>query len=169
MYIDQAIARVAKHCSNVRATLKAGMETVHTRRQGNSKVQCIGGGQLSVDLSQALDMLPRQVMKDALLHCGAPSGLVDFILHMHCSCRYRVQHGQHQAVIDGRRGVRQGCTLAPTLFATFTVYFQHLLSARTSGVWTDSNLTLCAGDSHISWLIGCLHDLQKIPSMIQIV
>ena len=150
--IDQAIARVAKHCS-VRATLKAGMETVRTRRQGKSKLQCVG--QLFVDLSQAFDMLPRQVMKDALLHCGA--------------CRYHVQHGQHQAVIDMRRGVRQGCTLAPTLFAAFTVCFQHLLSVRTSGAWTHSNLTLFADDSHKSWVIGCLHDLQKIPSMIQIV
>ena len=111
------------HCVKIRAKLREGMDTVYTKRQGRSPAQCRGGAQLSIDLSQAFDMLPRDVFRDALLHCGVDEGLVNIILHLHGQWKYHIQHGKFATCVSMKRGVRQGCTLAPALFAAFTAWF----------------------------------------------
>ena len=166
--IDQAIARVASHCHRVRSRLKEGMSTVHTKRQKLPKGQSRGGAQLSIDLSQAFDLLPRDVMRTALLHCGASANLTDLILYLHCKSRYHISHGKQQACIEMRRGVRQGCTLAPVLFSAFTAYYLHLLEERTSKQWVLSSATLFADDTHLAWDIESAHDLNQMQRMVQI-
>ena len=92
--IDQAIARVASHCSRIKSRLREGMEIVHTRIQKMTKGQSRGGAQLSIDLSQTFDLLPRDVTQKAWLHCGASSNLTDLILFLHCKSRYHISHGK---------------------------------------------------------------------------
>ena len=165
--IDQAIARAASHCSRIRSRLKEGMETVHTRRQKMPKGQSRGGAQLSIDLSQAFDLLPRDVMQKALLRCGASSSLTDLSLFLRCKSRYHISHGKQTACVEMKRGVRQGCTLAPVLFSAFTACYLRLLEARTSKQWVSSNATLFADDSRLAWEIESVNDLDQMQKMVQ--
>ena len=166
--IGQAIARVASHCSRIRSRLREGMETVHTRRQKMPKGQSRGGAQLSIDLSRAFDLLPRDVMQKALLHCGASSNLTDLILFLRCKSGYRISCGKQTACVEMKRGVRQGCTLAPVLFSAFTAHYLHLLEARASKQWVSSNATLFADDSHLAWERESVNDLNQMQKMVQI-
>ena len=59
-----------------------------------------------------------------------------------------------------RRGVRQGCTIAPLLFAVFSSYYYHLLCQRVLASWASRFVTLFADDSHLAWRIQSISDLQ---------
>ena len=52
------------HCAKIRAELREGMDTVHAKNRANLH-HSAREVPLSIDLSQAFDMLPRAVMKDA--------------------------------------------------------------------------------------------------------
>ncbi|CAE7225383.1 unnamed protein product [Symbiodinium microadriaticum] len=76
--IDQAIVRVAQHCTAIRSRLREGVTTVHQRRQGRKAGICYGGVMISIDLSRAVDSLTRQAMSSAL-DLELPVLTVDFI------------------------------------------------------------------------------------------
>ena len=165
--IDEAISRVIKHCSEVRERLKQGNCGVFARRQGRRPTSCYGGAQLSVDLSQAFDLLPRQVMHDALRIMGVPEDLCILILHLHETSKYHVEHAGRGASFSMKRGVRQGCTLAPTLFAAFMVYFSHLLASRTSSAWVEKFPTMFADDTHSDWLIDSVDSMHEMAKFVR--
>ena len=106
-------------------------------------------------------------MQKALLHCGASSNLTDLIVFLRCKSGYRISRGKQTACVEMKRGVRQGCTLAPVLFSAFTAYYLRLLEARTSKQWVSSNATLFADESHLAWEIESVN-LNQMQKMVQI-
>ena len=60
--IDECICRVVSFCSSVRCAIKAGVESVHARREGQAPSQCYGGIMVGIDLSRAFDTLDRPVL-----------------------------------------------------------------------------------------------------------
>ena len=118
---DDAICRVASHCSRVRARIKKGVLSVHDKREGKVESQCYGGIMLSLDLSRAFDELPRAVLLRTLEYAGTPPELCAAIISVHEACQYTVHHGGKEGMA---KGVRQGCTLAPLLFPV------HMLALR---------------------------------------
>ena len=158
--IDEAISRVASHCKRTRDVLRQGNRTVYDKRKGVAAATCAGGVQLSVDLSQAFDLLPRPVLESALIHAGAEQPLVQALLHLHEQSLYKIEHQGYTTQIPMRRGVRQGCTVAPLLFAVFSSYFYRLLCQRVPASWAAQFITLFADDSHLSWEVRSVADLQ---------
>ena len=157
--IDDAICRVAGHCSRVRERIRKGVLSVHDKRAGKVESRCYGGIMLSLDLSRAFDELPRAVLLRTLEYAGTPPELCAIIISVHEACKYTVHHGGQVGSFHMAKGVRQGCTLAPLLYSLYTCWLYDELSRRTDEVWAARLLTLFADDTHVPFEIECAADL----------
>lgn len=73
-----------------------------------------------VDLNKAFDTISREGLYVALRRIGCPPKLLNLIRSFHDGMQAAVVHdGKTSALFDMRRGVRQGCVLAPTVFGIF--------------------------------------------------
>ena len=160
--IDSAITRVALHCAEVRKLLKHQSLSVHDKRQGRQVAGVCGGAMVSLDLSRAFDQLPRWALQAALEHAQVDGPVIQAIIAVHERCSYTIRHGKHTDSIPMRKGVRQGCTLSPSLYAIFTIWVYDRLSSITSAEWASACVTLFADDSHLSWLVRSAEDLEFV-------
>ena len=73
-----------------------------------------------VDLKKAYDSVPREAMWETLRMFGVPDLLINIIASMHEGMKVKVRVGNdHTDDIEVRNGLRQGCVLAPVLFAIY--------------------------------------------------
>ena len=73
-----------------------------------------------VDLQKAYDSVPREAMWVALRKLGAPDVLVDIVRSFHSNMVARIRvDGELLEEIEVSNGLRQGCTMAPTLFNVY--------------------------------------------------
>ena len=77
---EQAIGRVAQHCSSVRAAIRGQSLTLHGKHAGVRRLPCSGGCQLAVDMSRAFDSCPRKLLLAALQHFQVCSDLIALII-----------------------------------------------------------------------------------------
>ena len=166
---ESAIARVIQHCSEVRDLHSGQVATVHTRRAHKRTSNICGGIQLAIDLSTAFDLVPREQLRNALVWAGASGSLTATILNLHDVCRYSIQHRGRIQHINMRRGVRQGCTLAPLLWVIYSAYIASHLKDELSGEWVDRHLTLYADDTHASWVVHTQTDLEQAFQSIRLI
>ena len=146
-----AIAKVLLHCEEVRLTMKAHRHTIHDRRAGLTRTECVGGLQILIDLKGAFDRAPRWLLQQALLDLPLPPPLLSLLLAWHGLTPYHIEHAGHQHTIDGNVGVRQGCVAAPLLWVAFKRYWKKHLAQILSYSWVRSHLTVYADDNHIAW------------------
>ena len=165
--IDQAISRVFRRCSRVRDLLRRGVRSVHDRRAGLDAHQCRGGALLSIDLSRAFDMVPRWALSASLHRASVPEDLHDLILDIHQDCQYRIKIGEQERQFPMQRGIRQGCSLSPLLFAIFTGWLYDELCSRVGQEWADEFITLYADDSLLQWIINSTADLDHMCKCIR--
>ena len=166
---DHAIDRVIQHCAWVRDELGHCRRNVHTKRLNHPIQRASGGLQLSVDLSTAFDRVPRWALRRALQWAGADHAIIRTIEELHEQCRYHIEHAGFQGVVCMKRGVRQGCTLAPLLFTIFTCFLADIIGQRTDHQWMLEHLTLYADDTHASWEIRQGRDLRFVERSIQTI
>ena len=76
---------------------------------------------ISIDTSKAFDTFDRQVMLQELRAAGVDANDIAVIMALHSHIGYRPCKTDAEARITSRRGVRQGCTLAPTLWVLITI------------------------------------------------
>ena len=164
---DDAIARVSDHCRRVRNSHQQQVSNVHTYRANKPKLGAYGGLQLAIDLTTAFDTVPRDELGRALLWAGANNSLIATILDLHSVCQYTVQHKGRSKCIHMRRGVRQGCTLAPLLYVIFSAYLISKLQACLPADWVQHHLTLYADDSHASFEVSSTDDIIRSFQIIQ--
>ena len=70
-----------------------------------------------VDLRKAYDSVPREAMWVALRKLGVPDLLVDIIRSFHTNMEARIRvDGELLEEIVVNNGLKQGCTMTPTLF-----------------------------------------------------
>ena len=163
-----AIHRVVQqHCRAVRLQHEQQVTTVHTRRQGLHRVDCGGGAQLALDMTTAFDRVPRGTLVDALSWAGATEQMIHIILQLHNHCTYVIQHGPHVGRVNIMRGVKQGCTLAPLLWAIYSTYLAHLIGNATDYDWMLRCMTLYADDTHVHWSVSCTRDLVFMRKCVQ--
>ena len=163
---EGAIARVTEHCCNIRDDLRQCKRNIYSKRAKHVISPATGGAQLSIDMSTAFDRVPRLALRKALVWIGASREMVDVIEKLHDQCDYHIRHSGFSGTVGMRRGVRQGCTLAPVLFAIFSCYLADQIGTRTNYRWMQEHLTLYADDTHASWAIRSADDLHFLENCV---
>ena len=89
-----------------------------------------------IDLTKAFDMASREGLFDILHLIGCPPKLLNFIKSFHDGSRGTVKFdGNSSEAFDINIGVKQGCVLAPTLFAIyFSILLKHAFGSAVEGV-----------------------------------
>ena len=62
--------------------------------------------------------------------------------------------------VDMDNGVRQGCTLAPLIWALYSVFLIHQVEINLNSRWPREAITLYADDTHCAWELDSLSDLR---------
>ena len=130
--VHDAISRVVARCHSARQKLAGSNRTVFDRRQGLPAAPGFAAAMLSLDLSLAFDLVPRWAMFASLTRFGVTDSLCCLIMQWHDRNQYKIQHQGLEATMLLTRGVRQGCCLAPLLFAVFSCYLFEELAKDTS-------------------------------------
>ena len=83
--------------------------------RGHQGLQLKGSLTLSVDMSKAFDMVDRVRLREAL-----EVFIIEVVGLLHINALYRITASDKAFDIATRRGIKQGCKLAPSLFAFAT-------------------------------------------------
>ena len=165
---QEGIARVAAHCSMVRDLVKTQTLTVFDRYAGAKYTPCLGGAQLSIDLSKAFDLLPRQTLQALLADTDLSPDERQILLEWHQAGQYRIQgRGSEKSVyVQLDCGVRQGCVLSPSLWGLFTKCIQQRLDAANGAGWTAQRGTMFADDLHFQWVFHTEGELSRVRAEV---
>ena len=137
--LGQALERVIGHCAEVRGLVQGNIKNIHQKRQGRTSLSLFGGIHLSLDLTGAYDHVQWHHLQLALQDACIPSATIQLIMLIHHSARLLVRHGGQEKVVQLRRGLRQGCSLFPTLWAIFSGWLLKQMHDLNSG---------CSPDEH---------------------
>ena len=167
------LLRGSRHCMKVHTAL-SGVLDDHTARilQAN-RVQLLGGMMVSLDLSKAFDKLRFSEMYESLRETGMPEELSRLLLHIHASTALRIVHNGHHGQARMQRGLRQGCGVAPTIYACWTIRFCRLLNQSLREGWVQEHSSIFADDKHYYWEIRKDTDMevavQQLRTIISII
>ena len=142
-----AISRVVNHCRLVRKLIQEF--SVTKNRTPNRPVPLIFGGvQISLDLSQAFDSLPRPTLFDSLYQLDIQDCLRTIMEQWHLNTRYHVHHKGYKDDIPTTTGIRQGCQAAPLLWAFFAHDLLEHFCRVITDPWVQEHVTIFADDIH---------------------
>ena len=122
------------------------------RREGFKPAPCVGGILLSIDVSKAFDCVDRHVLKSAMERVQVPEQLIAAVIALHDTAKYHVNMSGFDSTLLTGRGIKQGCRLAPTLWAIQLV---------------DLPYTGFADDTLGHWRIGSIHDIYRVEQMVR--
>ncbi|CAE7624913.1 unnamed protein product [Symbiodinium sp. CCMP2592] len=164
----EAISRVAEHCAMVRTLVRKQALTIWDKYQGAVRSPCVGGAQLSIDLSKAFDLLPRQVLHEILQSTDLQPEERQILLDWHQLGKYRIKSrgSASEAYVDIKCGVRQGCVLSPTLWGLFTRVIQQHLDQELGVQWTAQKGTFFADDMHFKWFFKAVAELHQVRTEV---
>ena len=88
--------------------------------RGHQGLQLKGSLTLSVDMSKAFDMVDRVRLREALEASAADPIIIEVVGLLHINALYRMTASDKAFDIATKRGIKQGCKLALSLFAFAT-------------------------------------------------
>ena len=88
--------------------------------QGYKGLGLKGSLTLSVDTSKAFDMVDRRRLREALEDASADPLLIEVVGKLHIQALYEMTSSDASFSVAARRGIKQCCKLAPSLFAFAT-------------------------------------------------
>ncbi|CAE7238885.1 unnamed protein product [Symbiodinium natans] len=163
-----ALARVNACIHDIKDGLKAlgGNRFLTRQRKETGQVKGESGGcLLSVDLSQAFDRVNRAKLDRALALHQVDADLRSTVTAIHEQAAYQVRDKFHRTDICATQGIRQGCRLAPALWAVLS---SQLLWDLTPAGQTPLQLpfTLFADDHLGHWLLKTVDDAKRMEETI---
>ena len=158
--LASALARVTEHCDRIRHMLKEHRSDLYSRRLGKKALPCYGGLMMALDLSKAFDRVSRSDLDLAMRQAQVNDDLRVIILQWHDSVHYHLRVHTHQDSVHCTTGVRQGCCLAPYLWALLSCSILTQIAERTDSKWVQFLLNAYADDVHEAWEVTSLADLQ---------
>ena len=168
-----AISRAARFCAHIRSKLSSSRIEVRDRKAGKTRAPITGGALLSLDMSKAFDYVPHEYLARALQHLGIAQDTINIVLALHRT-QYHVTHKGHTGYIHLRNGIRQGCTLSPTLWVCVSHFLLHQLSERLAKFshlgspepWISQAITAFADDFLVSFDLNSHQDLVNVCTRI---
>ena len=164
-----AISRSAQHCLQVRRLLESQRTDLATKIAGRHQTALCGGIMANLDLAKAFDTLPYKEIYLSLQEACIDEPLCRLIIHLHASTRCAILHGDHCATVPMSRGLRQGCPIAPIIFAAWSVRVCRLIDAKLGKGWSLKHLTLFSDDTHSYWMLNSLQDLEHAVSQLLLI
>ena len=135
--------------------------TVRQRKEAGQTAAEAGGCLLSVDLSQPFDRVNRGKLDAALQAHQVDEDIRSTVAAIHEEAAYRVRDRfQHTSIVT-TQGIRQGCRLAPALWAILS---SQVLWDLTTPEKTPMQLplTLFADDHLGHWLLKTTQDVKNM-------
>ena len=133
------------------------------RKAWESRADCLGGIQLSLDLSKAYDKVPWAKLRQALQRAQVEEELINLIFYVHTEAELVFQHADQTASVKLGRGLRQGCGLSPLLWVLYTVPIVEDILRRAP----PDCITAFADDFHGQWVFRNPGELQACLSQIK--
>ena len=161
-----AILRSSAHCSRTRLQLESVKSDLTTKLSGRHRTELTGGLMANLDLAKAFDTLPYSEIYYSLQSAGVDEALCRLIVHIHASTRCVILHGSSCEVIAMSRGLRQGCPIAPYIFAAWSVRVCDRIDSILGSGWCLSHLTLFSDDTHSYWSIHSVADMSRATEQL---
>ena len=155
-----AISRVVGHCQQVRKMIQ-DFSLTRARTHHRQVPLIFGGVQISLDLSQAFDSLPRPSLFDSLSRLDIQDSLRIIMEQWHLDTRYHVHHKGYNDDIPTTTGIRQGCQAAPLLWAFFAHDLLEHFCQVIQSTWAQEHVTIFADDIHAGAPFESLLELQQ--------
>ena len=174
---DEAIMCVFEHCRHVRSQCEAQGGTFWSRLAGHRPKSLTGGALLSLDMSQAFDRLPRNILHEGFQLTMVPPAIAHLFLHWLQGAQYHLTHRGVSCSITSTRGVRQGCKASPLEWTIFLCAALKRLDATmphaTETSWIKSHLITNADDIISKWVIHQKSDvdimLMQIGTLLDVL
>ena len=172
------ILRSTKHCTTVRRILANYVEDHTAKILNRTDQELLGGLMVGIDLSKAFDYLGYAEMYKARQDTGMPEHLSRILLHVHIRTTLHVEHGGFSREIKMKRGLRQGCGVAPMIYACWTIKLckeidKELTAPDVAGnstpTWTQNHMSIFADDKHCFWEIHSCKDFEAALKQLQII
>ena len=144
--VDEALHRILQHCRVVRTLIETHQFRTHMQAQGLARSQLCGGLTVSLDLSKAFDMVHRSQLLEGLSQFNIPYDIIELLKAIYHNTAFHFQHKGESRSFVTRRGIRQGCRAAPTLWAVFSVLMLRAIANQISFDWVLACVTLFADD-----------------------
>ena len=158
---SNAILRATSHCREVRALLQRSRQDHTARIAGTPCCRLAGGMMASVDLAKAFDTVPHGEIQCALEELGVDSRLIAVVVRVHTQTQCLIRQAGREAMAEMTRGLRQGCPLAPVLYAAWTARLCRLLDAKLGAGWCVEHASIFADDTLGFWEISSVGDFRK--------
>eukprot|EP00435_Cladocopium_sp_Y103_P018388 s1539_g4.t1 len=159
---EDALHRIATCCREVRDLLDSQKFVIHNRASDNEQYNLVGGIMLSLDLSQAFDVVDRPALYAGLASLGVSDSLLSFLKSVYSCTSYKFDHRGHQREFPTTRGIRQGCRAAPALWATQAALLLQQFMAVTSESWVLDHSTIYADDSSFHEVLTSEDQLHRV-------
>ena len=162
-----AIHRVSQHCKYVQMKCSHVIRTVADRQECRpASAPHFAGVQLSLDLSNAFDLLNWRLIDRALLDAGVDTELRNQVMSWYFEVTYHIEHLNRTAQVTAQQGLRQGCQLAPILWAMGMGFVFKSVAAdptnQVTATWLQTNTTTYADDIHLMEVARSSMQLDRI-------
>ncbi len=155
------ILRGAVHCRAVRQLLMTQKRSIHASTISQPRLHCAGGIMLFLDLHRAFDYVPRPTLITALHRTWIDPRLQNLIINWHWKTHYHIEVNNTCRSIEVSRGVRQGCSVAPLLWAAVMALLCDELQHGIPRDWLLKHLTIFADDIHVHCLFQSITELTQ--------
>ena len=157
MDTNDAILRAVHHCSKIRGMLQSSVRCNTARVIGETPPELRGG----LDLAKAFDSVPHQELCCVLLESGVDAALAHVLLQVHIQTQCLILHSNQGKCVGMSRGLRQGCPVAPIMYAAWTGRLSRQLNGVLGDGWCQRHLTVFADDTLIFWSVQSWASLRK--------
>ena len=118
--LSDAHSRIVRHLQEVRQLCGTASPSRQELRACALRPDLVGGITFALDLSQAFETVSRQEILEILPELSADPDLVALVHALHHKSSYRLAAQGSTTTVETTTGIKQGCKLAPSLFALLT-------------------------------------------------